>query len=201
MSKIKNIISGIILLVTFALVLLLFVTKVSGGTPQAFGYQLLRISSPSMEPQLASGDIILSKSIDDAWDVKVGDIITYNGEQGDYAGKMITHQVVIAPYEKDGECVLQTQGIANDYPDPEITSDQLIGTMVCKITVLSAIYNFFMTPWGLIVILGFLAVLFINEIFALRQLVKENDYENEQTENSSSEAYEEENIHVEDSQA
>lgn len=186
MKKIKGILSAIILLITSVLVILLFVTKLSGGTPEIFGYQILRISSPSMEPELQIGDIILSASVDDITTVKEGDIITYDGEFGDYAGKSITHEVVVAPYVSDGTYYLQTKGSANTYADPEITENQVTGKMVCKLTVFSAVYNFFATPWGLIVILGFLAILFINEAFALRQLIKENDDEEVTIEESSS---------------
>lgn len=186
MRKIKNAISVIILLVTFVLVIGLVFTRVNGEPPELFGYQLLRVSSPSMEPKLEVGDIILSKEIDDITKIEQGDIITYNGEFGDYAGKRITHEVVVAPYLTDDTYYLQTKGTANDYPDPEIREDQVIGSMVCSLGVLSVLYDFFITPWGLIVILGFLAILFINEIFALRQLVKENEDEEVKIENSSS---------------
>lgn len=141
-----------------------------------------------MEPDLKVGDIILSHSIDDVTTIKTGDIVTYNGEFGDYAGKTITHEVVVAPHKSDTTYYLQTQGIANESPDPEISAEQLVGKMVGKLTVLSAVYSFFITPWGLITILGFLAIIFINEIFALRQLVKENDNETLTIENSSSKA-------------
>lgn len=186
MKKFKNIFSGIILLITFILVIMLVFTRINGKTPELFGYQILRVSSSSMVPKLEVGDIILSKRIDDITTLKQGDIITYNGEFGSYAGKTITHEVIVEPFQSNDTYYLQTKGIANDYPDPEIREDQVIGKMISTIPLLSAIYNFFMTPWGLIVILGFLAVLFINEIFALRQLVKENDDEDVKIENSSS---------------
>lgn len=141
-----------------------------------------------MEPELKIGDIILSYRVDDIASVKQGDIITYNGETGDYAGKSITHQVTTEPHELNGKYYLQTRGIANSYPDPEISEDQVIGKMVCKVNLLTAIYNFFATPWGLIIILGILAVLFINEVFVLRQLVKENEDEETKFENSSSQS-------------
>lgn len=186
MKKFKNIFSAIILLITFILVIMLVFTRINGKTPEFFGYQILRVSSSSMVPKLEVGDIILSKRVDGITTLKQGDIITYYGEFGDYAGKTITHEVTVEPYESDGTYYLQTRGIANDYPDPEIREDQVIGKMISKIPILSAVYNFFITPWGLAVILGFLAVLFINEVFALRQLVKENDDEDFKIENSSS---------------
>lgn len=186
MKKIKNIFSAIILLITFILVIVLVFAKINGESPEFFGYRLLRISSPSMEPELKTGDIILSYRVDEILTVKNGDIITYNGEVGEYTGKMITHQVTTAPYLSNGKYYLQTKGIANSSPDPEISENQVVGKMVTRLSLLTAVYSFFATPWGLFVILGFLAVLFVNEVFALRQLVKENDDEETDRENSSS---------------
>lgn len=177
MKKVINILFAVVLLITFVLVMLLVFTRLQGKTPQFFGYRILRVSSSSMEPELHVGDIILSKSVEDISSLEVGDIITYNGEVGSYAGKIITHEVAVAPYESGGKFYLQTVGIANSYPDPEISEDQVMGKMVCTVPVLSAVYNFFITPWGLAVILGFLAILFVNEIFSLVHLVKEKDVE------------------------
>lgn len=189
MNKFKTIVSAIILIVTFVFVMFLMFTKIMGKTPEIFGYQILRISSPSMEPELNVGDIILSQRVDDVSVLRVGDIITYSGEVGDYSGKMITHEVVIAPHknsESDNTYYLQTKGSANEYDDPEIRDDQVIGIMKCKLTVLSTVYGIFITPWGLFIVLGFLAVLFINEAFALRQLVKENEDEKRKDQKGSS---------------
>lgn len=177
MKKFKNVLSAVLLVITFIVLIVLVFTRIQGKTPQIFGYRILRVSSSSMEPKLYVGDIILSKSVDDIESLKVGDIITYNGEAGSFAGKVITHEVAVAPYESGGKFYLQTIGIANNYPDPEISEEQVIGKMVCTVPVLSAVYNFFITPWGLAVILGFLALLFINEVFSLRRLVKESGSE------------------------
>lgn len=189
MNKFKNIFSAIILIITFVLVLFLMFTKIMGKTPEFFGWQVLRISSPSMEPSLNVGDIILSQRVDDVSTLCTGDVITYNGEVGDYAGKMITHEVVKAPYkanELDDTYYLVTKGTANEYDDPEISEDQVVGIMKSKLVVLSTIYSIFITPWGLFIVLGFLAVLFINEAFALRQLVKENEDEKRTDQQNSS---------------
>lgn len=173
MKKLKNILIVCILAVTFVTVITLVVTRIQGKTPELFGYQILRISSASMEPELSVGDIILSKRVKDVTALEVGDIITYKGQEGSYEGKTITHEVAIEPYEYEGKYYLQTRGIANGYTDPEISEDQIVGEMVHVMPLFSAMYSFFLTPWGLIVILGFLAVLFINESFNLVRLVKE----------------------------
>ncbi len=175
MKKLKNILIATFLILTFILVVFFVVTRIQGGTPRIFGYQILRISSGSMSPELEVGDIILSKKVDDASTLKSGDVITYIGELGSYADKNITHKVIVDPYEIDGTYYLRTQGIANDYIDPEISEDQILGKMVCILPFLGALYNFFITPFGLIIVLAILALLFINEILNLKRIVKDPD--------------------------
>ena len=126
-----------------------------------------------MEPQLKVGDIILSKRVKDITQLKVDDIITYNGEVGSYAGKTITHAVAIEPYKFGDLYYLQTYGTANGYNDPEICETQVVGVMIREMPFLAALYKFFSTPLGLVVILGFLLLLFVNESITLFGLVKE----------------------------
>lgn len=177
MKKLKTIISATFLVITFVLVVVMMFTRIQGKTPQIFGYQILRISSGSMSPELEVGEIILSKRVKDVKNLEVGDIITYRGEFGSYADKNITHKVVVKPYEVNGTLYLQTQGVANNYIDPEISEDQILGKMICVIPFLGAVYSFFMTKWGLIIVLAFLALLFINEIFNLKKTVKVDEAE------------------------
>lgn len=171
-------------------------TRLQGKTPQLFGYQILRISSTSMEPKLKVGDIIISKSVKDVTALKLGDVITYKGKVGSYSDKTITHEVTQEPYKENGKYYLQTRGIANSYPDPEISEDQVIGKMVCTLSIFSVAYNFFITPWGLAVILGFLTLVFINEVFALRQIAKSS---NDKTSDCLSEESAENAVHTTDS--
>ncbi len=182
MKKVIKVLSLAFLIITFIVVVLLVFTRVQGKTPQIFGYQFLRISSSSMEPRLQVGDIILSKKIKDLNTLEIGDIITYKGTQGSYSGKLITHEVVAKPdLHTDGKYYLQTKGVANDFPDPEISELQVTGEMMCKLPVLSSLYRFFQTPWGLISILGILAILFINELMRLFSLIKSKNIVNDDT--------------------
>ena len=175
MKKLKNILLASFLVLTFILVVCFVVTRIQGSTPRIFGYQILRISSGSMSPELEVGDIILSKTVKDASALEVGDVITYVGELGSYADKNITHKIIEGPYDIDGTYYMRTKGVANDYIDPEISEDQVLGKMVCVIPILGALYNFFITPYGLIVVLALLALLFFNEIINLKKAVKNSD--------------------------
>jgi len=184
LKKRSSILCSVLLVITFGMVIAMFVTRIQGTTPQLFGYQIFRISSPSMEPDLKVGDIILSERVKDVTELKKGDIITYRGELGSYSGKNITHEVIEEPYKANGKYHLQTMGIANTYADPQISESQVIGKMIRRMPVLSAIYSFFITPLGLVVMLAFLAFIFINEALSLRRLIKENKHSDSDTSES-----------------
>lgn len=176
MKKFVKISSCVLLVLSFILVITFMLTKFQGGTPSLFGYQILRISSSSMSPKLEVSDIILSKNVSDYSTIKLGDIVTYKGEVGNYSGKLITHEIVVEPYlEADDKYYMQTKGFANFSADPIISQDQVTGLMICKVPVLTAMYNFYQSPWGIVLILGVLLLLFISETLNLINLFKDKD--------------------------
>lgn len=200
MKKISKILSGVLLVITFVMVLFLVATKAQGEAPEIFGFQVLRISSPSMTPVLNEGDIILSKRVKDVRTIEIGDIITYEGTVGSYADKKITHEVIVAPYESDGKYYLHTWGVNNGYVDAAISEDQVIGIMVCELPAIAALYDFFRTPWGLVVTLGFLGVFFVNELMNLIKLMREKDDEEDEKESENSEDASSENAESSESE-
>ena len=120
-----------------------------------------------MEPTLSVGDVILVKEIP-AEEIHKNDIITYKGNQGDFADKMITHMVVLEPYEENGVWHFQTQGIVpGALSDPEITYDQVEGVFQKKLTFLNGVYTFFLSPAGLIVFILIIMILFAYEMISL----------------------------------
>jgi len=123
---IKSIVSWVILAVVVFLIATIFISRINGKTPTVMGYSFFRVSSESMLPTLEVGDIILVKECE-ITDLKVEDIVTYNGTKGNMAGKIITHRVVEAPYEKNGKTFVITCGDANDLNDPKVGAEQIIG--------------------------------------------------------------------------
>lgn len=169
-SKIINILIGIkntffaVILTLFAVVLVFtMVSRVSGKAPSLMGYSVYRISSGSMEPTLKIGEVILSKECD-VTSLKVGDIITYEGEAGEFKDKIVTHRVVREPYYESGNYYLVTKGDDNPADDTPISGDQVLGKMECELGFISALYDFFITPWGLISIILLIVLAFFNEI-------------------------------------
>lgn len=163
---IKNIICWALIVCLALLIVMMLYTRIKGEVPSVFGYSILRVSSGSMEPELMVGDVILDKNIDDVQSIRIDDIVTYKGS-GETDGLLITHKVIKAPYKADdGTYYLQTKGIANEIPDNEISADRVVSVMVCKIPQLDALYNLFLSPWGLVIFIALIILIFFDELVA-----------------------------------
>ena len=114
-----------------------------------------------------TGDVILVKDTP-AEDIRKGDIISYRAEQGEMTGNVVTHRVIEDPVYKNGTYYLQTQGDADGtVPDPQITSDQVIGKYSATLPLIGKLYSFFLTPAGLITMIVVIVVLFGFEMISL----------------------------------
>ena len=155
---IKNIICWGVLAILVLTVIVFMGSKVNGKTPSLFGYSVLRVSTGSMQPELM-----------------IGDVITYRGS-GQTEGLLVTHKVVVAPYKTaDGTYKLQTKGIANDTPDPEISTEDVLYIMVCKLGFIDALYNLFFSPWGLLIFIAALLLIFIDELVVIIRILTGHD--------------------------
>ena len=172
----RNTILGIIIACLTFVIILTMITRLTGGTPSVFGYSLFRVSSGSMEPELEIGDVIVMKSCD-GLSVKKGDIVTYESKSGEMAGKLVTHRVVKAPYKEKADYYIVTKGDANIGEDEPIGVSQVKGILVTKISILSFIYNIFVTPVGLLIIIALIIFAFFNEIVILVKAILGIGYE------------------------
>lgn len=175
---IKNIVCWtLIAVLTFAVIIFVF-TKINGETPKVFGYTLHRVVSGSMEPELEVGDVIVSKEIKDTSEIAVGDIITFQGDAR-FEDQKVTHRVLVAPYDNGrGATVIVTKGDANIDDDGEISVGLVESKYHSKIDFLKKIYNFFFTPWGLLVFIFLLLLIFFDEIMNIIKLSAQSAKEN-----------------------
>lgn len=173
LNKIKNILLTVLLVVLVLIIVATVFIRATGNTPSIGGYMLFRVATGSMEPEIMVDDVILVKEPNDYSAIAVGDVVTYESYSGVTAGRPITHKVIKAPFEKNGEWYLQTQGIANDIPDEEINAKQLLGVMVAKIPILRELYSFFLTPWGLLTIIALIIIAFAGEFINVVKIVGE----------------------------
>lgn len=172
-NLIKNIICWTLVVVLVFTLVLFFTSRINGSTPSVFGYSIFRVSSGSMEPELMVGDIILDKTVDNPEDLKVGDVITF--KSNDYGDKLVTHKIIKAPYEENGKLMLQTKGIANEVEDKPISTDNVKGIMICKVDYLDTVYNIFLSPWGLLILIALIVVIFFDEIITIVKILTNND--------------------------
>ena len=170
---IKNIICWTLIAVLVFTLVVFFMSRINGSTPSVFGYSIFRVSSGSMEPELMVGDIILDKTVDNPEDLKVGDVITF--KSSDYGDMLVTHKVIKAPYEENGKLMLQTKGIANEVEDKPICVDNVKGIMICKVDYLDTVYNVFLAPWGLLILIALIVIIFFDEIITIVKILTNND--------------------------
>ena len=167
---VKNVIFAVILVILVAIIALNIITRISGKTPSILGYSVYRVSSGSMVPTFEVGDIILCRECD-PMTLKDGDIITYDGTVGEFAGKSVTHRVIKEPYRENGNYYLVTKGDDNPVEDSPISVSQVTGIFQSKIDLLKFFYDFFITPWGLIAMIFLIILAFFNEIVIFVQAI------------------------------
>ena len=179
--RVKNIILVLIIAALFFVIVFTMIARLTGGTPELFGNTLYRVSSGSMEPALKVGDVILSRACDPET-LKKGDIVTYSVGNGSLKGQTITHRVIREPFSKAGKRFIVTKGDANQFEDSDVSLSDIKGKYVCKVEILNSLYNFFITPLGLITIIFLIVIAFFNEIVILVKAVAGIGYEEKKQE-------------------
>ena len=177
LAKITRIILTIVLLIIFIFVV---VQRYSKGKINAFGYQAYTVATGSMEPQIKIGDVILIKEVDPAT-LKKGDVVTYEGSEGDLRGLILTHRIIeLRKDEKDNKYYYITKGDANEVEDPEISQDNLRGKVVYN-TVLFSFVSRLMTHdifyYGLFIVIS---VYFIWQVLSIILSKDDDDDEGEE---------------------
>jgi signal peptidase I len=144
-----------------------------------FGYKMFVIVSNSMKPSLTIGDVILVKTVE-AKEVKVKDVITYLGREGDFRNMIITHQVVNIQTEKNENTnkmrhIFYTKGTNNTLIDTEaVYEEQLYGVKVYKFFLISFISKIIRNVFGLLIFVVLpLSLLLIFEIIDIRRELRE----------------------------
>ena len=103
-----------------------------------FGYTYFVVVTGSMSGTIEVNDVVIVKL---GQDVHVNDVITYQGEQGEF----ITHRVV----KKVGNQII-TQGDVNNTEDDPITKDDVVGTV-----------KFVISPSSVLKLIAVLLIVFI----------------------------------------
>ena len=165
---IKAIVSFFIIIV----VSIIFIQRISDNKLTLGGYSIYTIITKSMVPKYNVGDMVIAKKIP-ITELKVNDDIVYLGNKNDFAGKIVTHQII--EIEKKGnELYFHTKGIANMIEDPLVEENQILGKVIMKGTILSLISKIVNNPYGFyFVIFVPFAILLVMEIIDFIEEKKE----------------------------
>jgi len=139
----------------------------SAKKPFIFGYATYYVLTGSMEPVIHVGDVIIDEKVSSISDLKEGDIITYIGKEGEFAGKTVTHKIV----RIDGDKIV-TKGVAAKVvkEDPPITFNDVIGRYVKTSSFLTTVYMVFTSKYGFLLIVFIpLMILLIMQVVNFRR--------------------------------
>lgn len=163
--KTIKIVIGTILAIIITIIM---IQRISNNNKSLLGYRLFTVATGSMEPKYNVGDMILVKEIEPK-DIKLHDDVTYKSNDPKLNNMFITHQVIEIK-ENNGKYSFLTQGIANTGVDPEITEDQIYGTVTSKLKVLSFISKKINSNLGFFLIIVVpIAVLIFLEIIDIKE--------------------------------
>lgn len=152
--KILKVIVTIIILI---ILLVILIQRVSNNKISLGGYQVYSIITGSMEPKYKVGDVILVKEVD-LNQIKKGDDLTYLGKEGNFSGKIVSHQVIGVNKSHDGYS-FRTKGMNNPIEDPLVQEDQVLGIAIHKFVILSFIGRIMSTAVGYFGLFVFVIIL------------------------------------------
>lgn len=123
---INRITTGLLILIVAIMMAFVISSKVSGGAPKIFGYEMMTVLSGSMEPKIHTGSVIAVQPTKDVTHFKVGDVITFRAQ--DDNNILITHRIKEVQQINGGGVQYITQGDANDSQDPKpVAASRVVG--------------------------------------------------------------------------
>lgn len=206
-SAVFSVIEWIICIILVILILLTGFQRFS-NQGNFFGYRIYTVASGSMIPIYNIGDTLLIEEMD-ASKIKVGDAVTYMGDEAGVDGMIITHQVIDVQKDENGRYLFQTKGIANNVVDPIISEEQVLGKVVHKFFFLSflgrittnmtSMLVFITVPIAFLIALEIIKLVYKDDIEEIKSLMKSNDEPNISDEpDDESKVVNEEINHIED---
>jgi signal peptidase len=131
-----------------AVIILLMAAAVLVFLAPRFGWRVDAVFSGSMEPELKTGGVVITRPVDTE-DIKVGDIITFYSPLNE---QLTSHRVIAAG---DGSSFhFQTKGDANEDADPFVVpAENVVGKVCFHIPYFGHATQFVKTPLGLLLTL------------------------------------------------
>lgn len=114
------------------------------------GHPVYVVAGPSMEPAIGVGSAVILDGVSSR-DLAVGDVVSLRSGPG---RAIFTHRI-IRLLERDGEPWIETQGDANDAPDPAITpASAVIGRVALSVPGAGYLIALLSTVPGVVLLLS-----------------------------------------------
>ena len=156
-----------------AVIILLMTAAVLTFLAPRFGWEVDTVFSGSMEPQLKTGSVAITRPVE-AEDIKVGDIITFHSPLSE---KLISHRVIAV--EDSSSLNFQTKGDANEDADPFVVPAQSVVGKICfNIPYFGYAAQFIKTPLGLLLTLCLPGlVIIVMEVVSIWRVITEAQFQ------------------------
>lgn len=169
MKKVLSVLGNILLTIIIIVAALMTFASLNTndkGLPEVFGYIMLNTQTGSMEPTIKTGDMIVTKTVENTSDLKKGDIVAFVSKEGDNV-IIKTHRITIVNND-NGMVSYVTKGDANKTVDTEELLPQSVVSVYANIRIplLGTIFSFLSGRLGffLFIVLP-LFVLFVYQLY------------------------------------
>lgn len=146
----NRIVTNVLVILLIGVAALVLSTKLTGGEPEVFGFQLKTVLSGSMEPDIQTGSIIAVRSIteEEKSSFVKGDVITFMEEDN----KLVTHRITEVTETGNG-VLYTTKGDNNNAVDrnPVLADNVVAAYDGFTIPYIGYIGSFAQSPNGSIV--------------------------------------------------
>lgn len=170
LSVIGTVLTVLVVILTLFVAVNVVISRVRKRPVGFFGYSFATVLTPSMEPDIMTGDLIVFKSCDIA-DIGVGDDIVFIAGSGfdGIEGQCVVHRVISA---ENG--VFETKGVNNASPDKDkVTEDNFLGICIANSAGWGVFFRF-ITGYGILIIIALIAVpVIVSQVIKIFKLAKQ----------------------------
>ena len=171
-KKIISTAASVILALTICFCLFVVVQVLGKGYASLGKYSFFKVVTPSMEPNLAVGEVIINKAVK-MDDIKVGDVISFRSQSPDMFGMIITHRVVEIDFDENNQKRFLTKGDANLSVDGRyVLESNFIGKVIWTSgqSFVSKFVKFVSSGYGFVACIAFPLILILS--FVLNSGIK-----------------------------
>ena len=166
LKVVLNVIVWIVLILALLITIMVFSSGRNNGVANLLGYIPMTVESDSMKPTFSKDDLIICKEVDDIYDLKEGDVITF---WTIIDGKKVknTHRIVTVN-EFEGTRSFVTRGDNNNQDDtlPAYAVDIIGKWTDVKLNGFGKVMNFLRTKTGFFICIVIpMAIFFLVELY------------------------------------